>query len=140
MTPCIEWAGARDANGYGQVRHEGRTQRPHRVAWIEAYGPIRRDQLVCHRCDNPACYNLDHLFLGTHTDNMRDMASKGRHWATKKTHCINGHQLGGGNLLPSARPGTRRCRECANRRARECLRRKAAEARSAAVPQHLVRR
>lgn len=47
---------------------------------------------VCHHCDNPVCTNPDHLFLGTHADNMKDMARKGRGFL-KRTHCKRGHPL-----------------------------------------------
>ena len=39
---------------------------------------------VCHHYGNPACINIDHLFLGTQTDNMQDMAKKGRHVGRRK--------------------------------------------------------
>jgi HNH endonuclease len=123
MTPCIEWTKA-NSQGYGIIRRGGRNHRVPRYVWENAHGPIPEGMFVCHRCDNPACYNLEHLFLGTAQDNMRDMAAKGRQWHQRRTHCVNGHELGGDNILPSAKPGTRRCRECANRRSRECLRRK----------------
>jgi hypothetical protein len=42
------------------------------------FGEIPPRMFVCHRCDNPACINLEHLFLGTNQENMKDMKEKGR--------------------------------------------------------------
>ncbi len=78
---CWEWRGFRNEFGYGRTRH-GRLDRgkqgAHRVAWALVNGTIPEGAHVLHRCDNPPCCNPAHLFLGTHTDNMRDMSEKGR--------------------------------------------------------------
>jgi hypothetical protein len=74
---CWPWGGAR-SNGYGYVSWRGRVQPAHRIAWQLTAGPIPAGVYVCHHCDQPACCNPAHLFLGTQTDNMRDCAAKGR--------------------------------------------------------------
>jgi hypothetical protein len=56
----------------------GTTTLAHRKVWTEANGPIPDGMKICHHCDNPACVNLEHLFMGTHQDNMDDMVAKGR--------------------------------------------------------------
>ena len=68
----------RSGLGYGAFKYESRRVVAHRFAWLLSYGPVPPGMLVCHRCDNPLCVRPDHLFLGTHTDNMRDRNAKCR--------------------------------------------------------------
>lgn len=76
---CLIWHGAVNKNGYGSFSINGRSETASRVAWMLTHdSPIPDGMLVCHRCDNPLCMNAEHLFLGTHQDNMLDRDMKGR--------------------------------------------------------------
>jgi hypothetical protein len=80
---CWKWRGAKNNHGYGQIKIDGRVLKAHRVAYEIANGPIPRGNgyhgtCVCHSCDNPECINPCHLFLGSHADNHKDKAEKGR--------------------------------------------------------------
>lgn len=79
---CWEWTAVRlnkkASRAYGRFTIHRRQYLAHRVSWTISNGPIPPLLGVLHRCDNPQCVNPDHLFLGTHVDNMRDMWNKGK--------------------------------------------------------------
>lgn len=79
---CWEWTGALHTTGYGVlfILKDGQRDvvRAHRLAYEMTYGPIPDGLEVCHHCDNRRCIRPDHLFVGTRSDNMKDMVQKGR--------------------------------------------------------------
>lgn len=78
-TSCREWRGGGSKNGgYGAIRRGKRQWLVHRWVWTVANGPIPAGLHVLHRCDNPPCFRLDHLYLGTHAENMADRTARGR--------------------------------------------------------------
>ena len=88
-----------------------------RAAWELLVAQIPSGLCVLHRCDQPACVNPQHLFLGTQLENIKDCKTKGRTGNTRarankaKTHCMRGHELSGKNLRTYN--GYRHCVACA---------------------------
>lgn len=80
---CWQWKASTNGAGYGMIypgppAKSGTKHLAHRVAWQIFRGPIPEGAHVLHRCDNPECTNPEHLFLGSHRDNMLDKHAKGR--------------------------------------------------------------
>lgn len=89
-TGCLNWFKGVDKDGYGQcqgswVARQSKVTRAHQLAYVAANGLIPSGMLVCHTCDNRACCEPSHLFLGTVQDNNSDKLAKGRQRAPSGT-------------------------------------------------------
>lgn len=84
---CWIWTGLLSNVGYGKIGVGLKTYSVHRYAYETYIGKIPKNLLVLHKCDNRCCVNPAHLFLGTQSDNIKDMYAKNRfrakHWKNK---------------------------------------------------------
>lgn len=76
---CWIWTASKNYDGYGTFRTGNSIVKAHRFAFEQANATkIEHKKLILHKCDTPSCVNPNHLFMGTQSDNMQDMATKNR--------------------------------------------------------------
>lgn len=114
---CRIWLAGRRANGYGVFWWREQQWLAHRLAWTLANGPIPDGLQLDHLCRVRYCVNPDHLEPVTNQVNILRGESPQAHNA-RRTHCLRGHELCEGNLVPaSLNQGMRACLVCSRQRA-----------------------
>lgn len=87
---CWEWVGATNDSGYGIMNVGGRRGSSISVSRVAAvvFGIVdpASGLCACHYCDNPKCFNPEHLWAGTNKENCIDRDRKGRLGDRKGSH------------------------------------------------------
>jgi hypothetical protein len=102
LGPCWLWTGWKTEDGYGHVAHEGKDIRATHAAILIGTGKLPELNAL-HKCDNPPCVRLSHLFQGTNKDNAQDAMRKGRN--THASGEINGHAKLTWHIVKAIRKG-----------------------------------
>ena len=106
-TPCWEWIGSKNQDGYGQMSVKNKPVGAHRIGYELTKGMITKNLVIDHLCKHHSCVNPDHLEQVTMGENIR----RGMSHNGNKTHCVHGHEFTPDNTyIPS--DGYRRCRKC----------------------------
>lgn len=92
---CWVWKGRKSTSGYG-IFYAQKMMKAHRFSYMLCKGFIEKNKILCHTCDNRACVNPDHLYQGTHQDNVNDMIQRGRN---KTLRGLDGRFLSGDSGL-----------------------------------------
>lgn len=116
---CMRWTGAHVANGYGQIRYDGRVVYAHRVAYELMRGPIPEGLYIDHLCRVRDCVNPEHLEPVTHKENIMRGEAPQKLWGVQsvKTHCPRNHPYSEENTYRYQ--GEHQCRTCKRDRKRE---------------------
>jgi hypothetical protein len=110
---CWLWTGAKNQDGYGRFRLDGRKVQAHRFAYELLVDPIPEGLELDHTCRVRHCVRPDHLEPVTHRENIVRGVGVGK-WNARKTHCKHGHPFDAENTYINVRLNRRSCRACRN--------------------------
>lgn len=104
---CIVWTGALNSRGYGCYAVDGVSHLAHRLAYIDAHGPIPDGLQIDHLCCNKRCVNPEHLEPVTNRENVRRARA-----LRVGTFCANGHLIEAADDIYRNPRGRQECRAC----------------------------
>jgi len=112
ITNCWLYTLGQDKDGYGKIKYKGKTYRVHILSYKHFVGEPKQQVLHKLECPHKHCFNPEHLYDGSHSDNMKDRKASGNYINYNKfnTHCIRGHDLKTSYIFPKT--GYRQCRIC----------------------------
>jgi hypothetical protein len=111
-TGCWLWTGGHNGAGYGFAWVNDKSIKVSRLsAYLYLGFDLSSSKLICHKCNNKNCFNPEHLYIGTDSDNKHDTVTAGTHGNARKTHCPRGHEYNLENTHTDIL-GSRHCRVC----------------------------